>query len=92
VRIPNPDQLHSYSPYGDCFDEESTARWYARFDQKGEDYIPPSIPAGQPCTREGYWYSPAQQNSRRYFKLGEPMPEFKGSSWGDTIWYWSSET
>jgi hypothetical protein len=84
--------LHSYSPYGDCFDEESTVRWYARFDQADEDYIPSSIPAGQPCTREGYWYSPAQQNSRRYFKLGEPMPEFKGSSWGDTIWYWSSET
>lgn len=92
VRLPNPDSLHSYSPYGDCFDDESTTRWYARFDQEREDDIPASIPAGQPCTREGYWYSPAQQSSRRHFKQGELMPEFKGSSWGATIWYWSSET
>ncbi|QEI09221.1 DUF3396 domain-containing protein [Pigmentiphaga aceris] len=33
VRIPHPDPLHTYSPYGDCFDAESTAKWYARFDQ-----------------------------------------------------------
>lgn len=34
VRIPNPDQLHSYSPYGNCFEKDSTDRWYARFDQE----------------------------------------------------------
>ncbi|MFH6597416.1 type VI immunity family protein [Ectopseudomonas khazarica] len=90
VRIPNPDSLHSYSPYGDCFDEESTARWYARFDREHEDHIPSSIPAGQPCSREGYWYSPAKQSSRRHFRQGEIMPELKDSSWGATIWYWSS--
>ncbi|QXH49166.1 DUF1911 domain-containing protein [Pseudomonas fakonensis] len=47
--------------------------------------------AGQPCIRTGYWFSPAQSNSRRFFTAGEIMPEFKGSSWGATIWYWSGE-
>lgn len=92
IRLHDTGSLHTYSPYGDGFTKESTARWYARFDQEHEDHIPPSIPAGQPCTREGYWYTPAQQNSRRHFKQGELMPKFEGSSWGDTIWYWSSET
>lgn len=47
--------------------------------------------AGQTCTRSGYWFSPAQSDSRRFFKAGEIMPEFKSSSWGATIWYWSGE-
>jgi len=47
--------------------------------------------AGQPCIRTGYWFSPAQSDSRRFFTAGEIMPEFKGSSWGATIWYWSGE-
>ncbi|BBP70656.1 hypothetical protein PHLH6_26600 [Pseudomonas sp. Seg1] len=34
VRIPEPDQIHHYSPHGNCFEEESTKRWYARFDQE----------------------------------------------------------
>lgn len=92
VRIPNPDQLHSYSPYGDCFDEESTARWYSRFDQpESSQAIPERIPAGQPCTHAGYWFTPAQANSRRYFAQGEIMPRFEQSDWGETLWYWSAE-
>ena len=93
VRIPNPDQLHSYSPYGDCFDMESTARWYSRFDQKDSAPTSPArIEAGKRCPQTGYWFSPAQQNSRRYFTQGEIMPEFKDSPWGATIWYWASAT
>lgn len=91
VRIPNPDQLHSYSPYGDCFDEESTARWYARFDQASEKDTPSSILAGQPCTLEGFWFTPAQPNSRRHFRQGEVMPAIDDSNWGATRWYWSCE-
>lgn len=89
VRIPNPDQLHSYSPYGDCFDEESTARWYARFDQESEKDRPSSILAGQTCPLEGYWFTPAQPNSLRRFQQGEIMPALDDSSWGATLWYWS---
>jgi hypothetical protein len=92
VRIPNPDQLHSYSPYGNCFEKDSTDRWYARFDQEETSSTSPSrIEAGQPCSKAGYWFSPAQANSRKYFKLGEEMPSFTGSSWGATLWYWSGE-
>lgn len=92
VRIPNPDQLHSYSPYGDCFEQESTDRWYARFDQDEDRTNHPSrIESGQPCSKAGYWFTPAQANSRRYFQQGEIMPGFSDSSWGDTLWYWSDQ-
>lgn len=92
VRIPNPDQLHSYSPYGNCFEKDSTDRWYARFDQEDmAPVIPERVEAGQPCTKTGYWFTPAQKNSRRHFQVGEIMPNFSGSTWGATLWYWSAE-
>ena len=43
--------------------------------------------AGQPCPREGWWFTPAQPGSRRRFQQGESMPDLK-SSWGTTIWQW----
>jgi hypothetical protein len=43
--------------------------------------------AGQPCPREGFWFTPAQVGSRRFFKAGEVLPEFK-SDYGLTIWQW----
>lgn len=46
--------------------------------------------ANQPCPREGYWFTPAQANSRRFFKAGEVMPEFK-SGYGLTIWQWDEK-
>ncbi|RMO04205.1 hypothetical protein ALQ47_02280 [Pseudomonas cichorii] len=92
LRIPNPDQLHTYSPYGNCFEEESTARWYARFDQDDDQSnSPPRLEAGQPCSKTGYWFTPAQANSRRHFQQGEIMPRISESKWGDTLWYWSGE-
>ena len=49
------------------------------------------IVAGEPCSKTGYWFTPAQANSRRHFQQGEIMPSISDSKWGDTIWYWSSE-
>lgn len=49
------------------------------------------VEAGQPCPRAGYWFTPAQADSRRSFQQGETMPDFSDSSWGATIWYWSGE-
>jgi hypothetical protein len=43
--------------------------------------------AGQPCPREGHWFTPAQAGSRRFFKAGEVMPEV-GGDYGLTIWQW----
>lgn len=45
--------------------------------------------AGQACPREGYWFTPAKANSRRYFKLGDIMPTLQ-SDFGATIWQWDS--
>jgi hypothetical protein len=43
--------------------------------------------AGQPCPSEGFWFTPAQVGSRRFFKAGEVMPEV-GGDYGATIWQW----
>jgi hypothetical protein len=43
--------------------------------------------ANEPCPREGWWFTPAKPGSRRHFKQGEVMPEFR-SDWGRTIWQW----
>lgn len=43
--------------------------------------------AGQPCPRDGEWETPAQANSRRRFKQGQPMPR-QSTDYGETIWYW----
>jgi len=45
--------------------------------------------ANEPCPRHGYWFTPAQVGSRRHFKAGELIPEFK-SDYGTTIWQWDS--
>jgi hypothetical protein len=91
LRISNPEQLQTCSSYGDTFDEEGTVRWYARFDEKEPpSTMPGRLAAGEPCSVTGYWSSPAQTNSLQKFEQGEIMPEFKGSSWGATFWYWSS--
>ncbi|VVM70690.1 PoNe immunity protein domain-containing protein [Pseudomonas viridiflava] len=49
------------------------------------------IVAGEPCSKTGYWFTPAQANSRRHFQQGEIMPSISDSTWGDTLWYWSGE-
>ena len=47
--------------------------------------------ADQPCPKTGYWWTPAKQNSRAYFKQGNLMPDFPNSSYGETIWQWSPD-
>lgn len=92
LRILEPDQLHQYSPYGNCFEEDNTAQWYSRFDREDSSNTAPSrVESGQPCTKGGFWFTPAKENSRRHFNQGEIMLSFSGSRWGDTIWYWSGE-
>ncbi|MFC7422133.1 PoNe immunity protein domain-containing protein [Iodobacter arcticus] len=48
------------------------------------------VVAKQSCTRDGYWYTPAKQNSRALFRTGELMPDFPTSTYGATIWYWDA--
>ena len=47
-------------------------------------------PAGQPCPRTGYWFTPARLDSRRLFQQGEVMPE-AGGDYGVTIWQWDTQ-
>ena len=51
---------------------------------------PPRQPAGQPCPKEGWWFTPAAAGSRRHFKHGEIMPEVQ-SDYGSTFWQWDSD-
>lgn len=51
---------------------------------------PPRQPAGQPCPKEGWWFTPAATGSRRHFKQGEVMPEVK-SDYGSTFWQWDND-
>ncbi|NMF87882.1 hypothetical protein [Aromatoleum petrolei] len=50
----------------------------------------PNVPAGQPCPEAGWWFTPAQANSRRWFKQGEIMPAL-GGDYGNTFWQWSPD-
>lgn len=47
------------------------------------------VEGGQPCSQAGYWFTPAQVNSRRHFKEGDIMPVI-GSDYGTIIWQWDS--
>ena len=47
--------------------------------------------AGQPCSLDGEWETPAQANSRSNFKQGEVMPSV-GGDYGQTIWQWVGES
>jgi hypothetical protein len=46
---------------------------------------PLSCQAGNPCPREGFWFTPAKPDSRRRFNQGEIMPSV-GGDYGVTIW------
>ncbi|MBI3381155.1 MAG: hypothetical protein HY019_04030 [Aquabacterium sp.] len=41
-------------------------------------------PAGQPCPRTGWWFTPAAE-AQRHFEQGEIMPRVE-SDYGETIW------
>jgi hypothetical protein len=49
------------------------------------------IVAGNPCTRMGFWFTPARPNSRSMFREGEVMPVVSNSDYGLTIWQFSSD-
>lgn len=46
--------------------------------------------SGERCPREGWWFTPAVQDSRRLFKLGEVMPKLS-TDYGQTIWQWLND-
>ncbi len=83
VRLQDTGCLHPYLPSDKGFTPQSTARWYARFDDKP---VPP-VSAGQACPQAGYWFSNARAGSRRLFREGEIMPGFAGIKVERTQWF-----
>ncbi|MFN3298058.1 MAG: hypothetical protein ACK42S_15365, partial [Caldimonas sp.] len=64
------------------------ANWREEVDLPGDARPrPPSTPAGSPCPRTGWWFTPAKANSRRHFQAGQIMPDLH-ADWGLTIWQW----
>ncbi|UCV30296.1 hypothetical protein [Ferribacterium limneticum] len=49
-----------------------------------------NVPAGTHCPESGWWFTPAQSGSRRYFKAGENIPSV-GGDYGLTFWQWSPD-
>ncbi|NMG29889.1 hypothetical protein [Aromatoleum evansii] len=50
----------------------------------------PNVPAGHPCPEAGWWFTPAQAGSRRWFRHDEIMPAL-GGDYGQTFWQWSPD-
>lgn len=48
------------------------------------------VEGGSACPQAGWYFTPAQANSRRFFAVGAVMPDFK-SSYGATIWQWDPD-
>ena len=46
--------------------------------------------AGQPCPRDGFWFTPASTDSRCHFEQGNTMPGV-GGDYGMTIWQWDEQ-
>lgn len=47
------------------------------------------VQGGEKCPTAGYYFTPAQTNSRRHFKQGDTMPSL-GGDYGVTIWQWDT--
>lgn len=48
------------------------------------------VEGGKYCPRTGFYFTPAKNNSRKKFNLGELMPSL-GGDYGQTIWQWDEQ-
>ncbi|WP_244182743.1 DUF3396 domain-containing protein [Pseudomonas floridensis] len=87
IRLQDTGNLHPYLAPGLGFTEETTAHWFARFDEKA----PQPVEAGRACPRAGYWFSNARARSRRFFNESEIMPTFEHLKGKKTQWFWATE-
>lgn len=85
IRVQDTGCLHPCPGRGIGFTEQSTAQWYARFDEKPMA----SVRAGQPCPQTGHWFSSAMARSRRFFNKGDVMPAFEHLKAERTQWFWT---
>jgi len=52
---------------------------------------PARVPAGQPCPRSGYWFTPAKADSRHHFKSGDVFPDIPDAAYGTVLWQWAPD-
>jgi hypothetical protein len=64
-----------------------SSEYSAPADPGASSRVRKSIHALDACPEPGFWFTPAQAGSRRYFKSGDVMPEV-GGDYGATIWQW----
>lgn len=91
--IENDSSLHKYLYYPKdlvAWSRENAARFADGGTGDGASRSRPNVPAGQPCPETGWWFTPAKEHSRRYFKQGETMPDV-GGDYGTTFWQWSPD-
>lgn len=55
--------------------------------EDGAAVIARRVAGGGQCLHEGFYFTPAEPNSRRFFKGGEYMPR-PSSAYGNTYWQW----
>lgn len=77
------------------YSEEGMPDWYEG--PAPDDYFerlaqplaanPQRIPAGHAVPQAGYWFTPSQANSRRYFRQGDITPVVN-SDYGEVLWLW----
>lgn len=85
--IEDDSSLHQYLYYPKDLVAWARTHSVLSDEQGGAKQLRLRCEAGQPCPREGCWFTPAQADSRRHFKVGETMPAL-GSDYGATIWQW----
>ncbi|MDR2092787.1 MAG: immunity 71 family protein [Azoarcus sp.] len=50
------------------------------------------VEGGEPCPRDGYWWSPANKSQGRIFRKGEIMPIITSREYAESYWLWGGET
>ncbi|WP_230969532.1 PoNe immunity protein domain-containing protein [Nitrogeniibacter aestuarii] len=91
--IEDDSSLHKYLYYPKdlvAWSRENAVRFSDGGTGGGASRSRPNVPAGQPCPETGWWFTPAKQGSRRYFKQGETMPDV-GGDYGAVFWQWSPD-
>jgi hypothetical protein len=86
------DNWEKHEPYS-ILDGRSTGPidWPPNWREGVADLVPAPAAlrceANHPCPREGFWFTPAKSNSRRYFTQDQVMPAV-GGDYGATTWQW----
>ncbi|MBY4897529.1 hypothetical protein [Cupriavidus sp. AU9028] len=70
---------------------ETVADGLADLLMTGSKVVPIRAQGGLPCPKEGWWFTPSQAHSRRYFCEGEVFPTIEGSAYGSTFWQWDRD-